>query len=581
MNTANKDNKINGSEALMRSLEAEGVTRIFGYPGGAIMPVYDKIMDFSDRIEHILTRHEQGAIHAAQGYARIKGEPGVVVVTSGPGATNVVTGVSDAMMDSTPLVVITGQVAAGMLGTDAFQETDVVCVMQPISKWATQVRRAEDIPKAVAKAFYIANSGRPGPVVLDITKDAQVGMTEWNGYEKCNFIRSYNPAPALDQDKVAEIATLINESERPMILTGHGVMISRGEKALMEVAEKGDIPVASTLLGLSTFPSGHSLYKGMLGMHGNIGPNVNTNRADLIIAIGMRFDDRITGDTSCYAKQAKIIHIDIDPSEFNKNIPVNVALQADARVALEALAPLIAKKERKEWNNSFKPMDEVERAKVIEREVYPKAARGKMNMGEVVAKVSEATGNKAILVTDVGQNQMFSVRYFKYSEPKSVISSGGLGTMGFGLPAAIGAKMAAPDRTVCLFLGDGGLQMTVQELGTIMQYGTDVKIICLNNNFLGNVRQWQALFFNGRFSQTPMLNPDFVMLANSYGIAAENVSSREQLDDAIRRMVEHKGSYLLNVNIDEEDMVFPMTVAGHPVDEILLNADEQLDLKTV
>lgn len=581
MSTANKDNKINGSEALMKSLEAEGVTKIFGYPGGAIMPVYDKIMDFSDRIEHILTRHEQGAIHAAQGYARIKGEPGVVVVTSGPGATNVVTGVSDAMMDSTPLVVITGQVAAGMLGTDAFQETDVVCVMQPISKWATQVRRAEDIPKAVAKAFYIANSGRPGPVVLDITKDAQVGMTEWNGYEKCNFIRSYNPTPALDQDKVTEIANLINESERPMILSGHGVMIAQGEKALMEVAEKGDIPVASTLLGLSTFPSNHPLYKGMLGMHGNIGPNVNTNRADLIIAVGMRFDDRITGDTSRYAKQAKIIHIDIDPSEFNKNIPVNVALQADARAALEALAPLIAKKERKEWNDSFKPMEEVERAKVIEREVYPKAAKGKMNMGEVVAKVSEATGNKAILVTDVGQNQMFSVRYFKYSEPKSVISSGGLGTMGFGLPAAIGAKMAAPDRTVCLFLGDGGLQMTVQELGTIMQYGTDVKIICLNNNFLGNVRQWQALFFNGRFSQTPMLNPDFVMLANSYGIGAENVSSREQLEDAIRRMVEHKGSYLLNVNIDEEDMVFPMTVAGHPVDEILLNADEQLDLKTV
>lgn len=563
--------KISGADALLQSLICEGVDLVFGYPGGSIIPVYDRLYDYQDQIKHVLVRHEQGATHAAQGYARVTGRPGVVIVTSGPAATNVITGLSDALMDSTPLVVITGQVATPFLGFDAFQETDVVGITQPITKWSYQIRRPEDVAPAVARAFYIASTGRPGPVVLDFAKDAQVGLTEFN-YKKCDYIRSYIPYPEIDDADLQRAADIINASERPMILSGHGVMIANAEKELAEFAEKGDIPVAATLLGLSTMPSSHRLYKGMLGMHGNIGPNINTNRADAIIAIGMRFDDRITGNVKTYAPNAKIIHIDIDSSEFDKNIATTATVHGDAREVLKKLIPLIEPKKRAEWLGTFEQPEKVELEKVIEPAIHPTGER--MTMGEVVNRVSEATGHNAIVVTDVGQNQMLSARYFKYTEPRSILTSGGLGTMGFGLPAAIGAKMGAPDRTVCFFTGDGGLQMTIQELGTILEYHTDVKIILLNNNFLGNVRQWQALFFNDRFSQTPLVNPDFVMIAKAYGLGAEEVKCREELDEAIERMLNHDGAYLINVNIDEHDMIFPMTPAGSNVDHIMLNASE-------
>lgn len=563
--------KISGADALLQSLICEGVDLVFGYPGGSIIPVYDRLYDYQDQIKHVLVRHEQGATHAAQGYARVTGRPGVVIVTSGPAATNVITGLSDALMDSTPLVVITGQVATPSLGFDAFQETDVVGITQPITKWSYQIRRPEDVAPAVARAFYIASTGRPGPVVLDFAKDAQVGLTEFN-YKKCDYIRSYIPYPEIDDTDLQRAANIINASERPMILSGHGVMIANAEKELAEFAEKGDIPVAATLLGLSTMPSSHRLYKGMLGMHGNIGPNINTNRADAIIAIGMRFDDRITGNVKTYAPNAKIIHIDIDSSEFDKNIATTATVHGDAREVLKKLIPLIEPKKRTEWLGTFEQPEKVELEKVIEPAIHPTGER--MTMGEVVNRVSEATGHNAIVVTDVGQNQMLSARYFKYTEPRSILTSGGLGTMGFGLPAAIGAKMGAPDRTVCFFTGDGGLQMTIQELGTILEYHTDVKIILLNNNFLGNVRQWQALFFNDRFSQTPLVNPDFVMIAKAYGLGAEEVKCREELDGAIERMLNHDGAYLINVNIDEHDMIFPMTPAGSNVDHIMLNASE-------
>ena len=563
--------KISGADALLQSLICEGVYLVFGYPGGSIIPVYDRLYDYQDQIKHVLVRHEQGATHAAQGYARVTGRPGVVIVTSGPAATNVITGLSDALMDSTPLVVITGQVATPFLGFDAFQETDVVGITQPITKWSYQIRRPEDVAPAVARAFYIASTGRPGPVVLDFAKDAQVGLTEFN-YKKCDYIRSYIPYPEIDDTDLQRAANIINASERPMILSGHGVMIANAEKELAEFAEKGDIPVAATLLGLSTMPSSHRLYKGMLGMHGNIGPNINTNRADAIIAIGMRFDDRITGNVKTYAPNAKIIHIDIDSSEFDKNIATTATVHGDAREVLKKLIPLIEPKKRTEWLGTFEQPEKVELEKVIEPAIHPTGER--MTMGEVVNRVSEATGHNAIVVTDVGQNQMLSARYFKYTEPRSILTSGGLGTMGFGLPAAIGAKMGAPDRTVCFFTGDGGLQLTIQELGTILEYHTDVKIILLNNNFLGNVRQWQALFFNDRFSQTPLVNPDFVMIAKAYGLGAEEVKCREELDGAIERMLNHDGAYLINVNIDEHDMIFPMTPAGSNVDHIMLNASE-------
>ncbi len=563
--------KISGGDALIRSLICEGVDLVFGYPGGSIMPVYDRLYDYQDKLRHILVRHEQGATHAAQGYARVSGRTGVVIVTSGPAATNVVTGLSDALMDSTPMVVITGQVATPFLGFDAFQETDVVGITQPITKWSYQIRRAEDVAWAVARAFYIASTGRPGPVVLDITKDAQVGLTDFQ-FKKCDYIRSYTPYPAIDMDDVEQVAEMINSAQRPMILSGHGVMISGAEAELAALAEKAEIPVAATLLGLSTIPSAHPLYKGMLGMHGNIGPNVNTNRADLIIAVGMRFDDRITGNVKAYAPQARIVHIDIDASEFDKNIATHATIHGDAKAALQALLPLVKENTHRQWLAEFDEPARVEYEKVVMREVHP--AEGRMTMGEVVNNVSKATGHKAIVVTDVGQNQMFSARYSRFTEPRSIVTSGGLGTMGFGLPAAIGAKMGAPERTVVFYTGDGGLQMTIQELGTIMEYGTNVKIVLLNNNFLGNVRQWQSLFFNDRFSQTPLLNPDFVMIAKAYGIAAESVATREELQGAIERMLAHDGAYLLDVNIDETDMIFPMTPAGAHVDHVMINATE-------
>ncbi len=563
--------EITGAEALIRSLIAEGVDRVFGYPGGAIIPVYDKLYDYTDSLTHVLVRHEQGAIHAAQGYARVSGRPGVIIVTSGPAATNVMTGLSDATMDSTPLVVITGQVNESLLGSDAFQETDVVGITQPITKWAYQIRRAEDIPGAVARAFYIAGSGRPGPVVLDIAKNAQNELLQWAGYKRCNFIRSYLPSPEIPEADLRRVADMINAAERPMIISGHGVMIAQAEEALAQLAEKADIPVASTLLGLSTMPTAHPLFKGMVGMHGNVGPNWNTNRADLIVAIGMRFDDRVTGEVEHYAKNARIVHIDIDASEFDKNVPTSATIHGDARKALEGLLPMVIPAKHTEWLATFDAAHRTEYDTVMRDALGDDDPEGPLRMGEVARKVSIAAGSDPVLVTDVGQNQMLSARYFNYSAPRSIITSGGLGTMGFGLPAAIGAKMAAPQRQVCVFCGDGGFQMTMQELGTIMQYGTAVKIIVLNNDYLGNVRQWQAMFYNNRFSQTPMVNPNFIEIARAYGIEAENVAHRRELDAAIRRMMDWPGAYLLNVRVDERDMVFPMTPNGKPVDYIILD----------
>ena len=564
--------KISGSEALIRSLLAENVKTIYGYPGGAIMPVFDCLYDYKDRIRHILVRHEQGATHAAQGHARVSGEVGVVLVTSGPAATNIITGVTDAMIDSTPLVVITGQVSSSLLGTDAFQETDVVGITQPVTKWSYQIRHANDIAGAVARAFYIARTGRPGPVVLDLAKDAQQGMTEFE-YKECNYIRSYIPYPEINDEEIKKAAELINAAQKPFLLLGQGVVLSHAEQELMEMVEKADIPVGCTLLGLSAMPTDHPLNKGMLGMHGNVGPNIKTNECDVLIAVGMRFDDRVTGDLNTYARQAKVIHFDIDASEFDKNVKTEVSVLGDAKATLSSLIPLLEKKKHTAWIESFAVCEEKEYDKVISKELFP--ADGPIQMGEVVRKVSEATANKAILVTDVGQNQMFGARYFKFTQTRSIVTSGGLGTMGFGLPAAIGAKIGAPERTVCLFVGDGGLQMTIEELGVIMQYGVDVKIILLNNNFLGMVRQWQQLFFHERYSETPMLNPDFVALAASYGITGRDVERREQLDYAIAEMLSHKGAYLLNVAVEEKGMVFPMTPAGSCVTNIMLNVNEK------
>lgn len=564
--------KITGSEALLKALIAEGVDTIFGYPGGQAIPIYDSLYDYKNELKHILVRHEQGATHAAQGYARVSGKVGVTLVTSGPGATNTITGIADAMMDSTPLVVITGQVSSAFLGSDAFQETDVIGITQPVTKWSYQIRSAGDIAWAVSRAFYIASSGRPGPVVLDFAKDAQVEKIEWN-YEKCKYIRSYNPFPEIDDEDVKTVAELINSSKRPLILAGHGIMLSGAEKELAAFAEKTNIPVVNTLLGLSTMPTSHPLYKGMLGMHGNIGPNVKTGESDLLIAIGMRFDDRVTGDVTKYAPNAKVIHIDIDSSEFDKNIKTHATIHGDAKEALIKLVRKVNTADHSEWIESFKECENAEMEKIIRKELCSDS--GPLNMGEVVYKVSQATANKAVLVTDVGQNQMFAARYFCYTEPKSIVTSGGLGTMGFGLPAAIGAKIGAPERTVCLFTGDGGIQMTMQELGVILQYNVDVKIILLNNNFLGMVRQWQELFYDERYSETEMVNPDFVMIAKAYGISSENVETRDDLDGAIQRMLSHKGAYLLNVNVDSKCMVFPMTPAGAAADTIMFSTTEK------
>ena len=566
-------NLISGAEILMRSLIDQGAKNIFGYPGGTIMPVYDKLYDYSDRLTHYLARHEQGAIHAAEGFARVTGETGVVFATSGPGAMNLLTGLNDALIDSTPLVAVTGQVATPFLGKDAFQESDIVSVTLPVTKWTIQVRKPEDIAPAIAKAFYIANSGRPGPVVVDLTKDAQTALAEYKP-EKCEYIRSYQPNPDIKDSVILEAAELINNSKRPLILAGHGIAIAQAEDLLLDLAEKAQIPVGCTMLGLSSIPSSHPLYKGMLGMHGNIGPNINTNKADVIIALGMRFDDRVTGDVKKYAPDAKIIHVDIDASEFDKCVKSDIHVHGCVNQALKKLIPFINEANHQEWLDSFKQHEEAERTRVMDREINASTPDGKMLMGEVITKVSKAFGDDAILITDVGQNQMFAVKYFGFKSPRSIVTSGGLGTMGFGLPASIGAKIGEPDRNVVLFVGDGGFQMTIEELGMIMEYNLGVKIVLLNNNFLGNVRQWQHLFFNGRFSATPMLNPDFRMIADAYGLPAEDVSSRDELDGAIKRMVEHTGAYIINVNIEPTDMVFPMTPPGSGVDEIMLSENE-------
>ncbi|MCQ2132974.1 MAG: biosynthetic-type acetolactate synthase large subunit [Bacteroidaceae bacterium] len=561
------DELITGAEALMRSLEYEGVTTLFGYPGGQIMPTYDALFDHKTTLNHILVRHEQAAIHAAQGYARVSGKVGVAIVTSGPGAMNTITGIADARIDSTPLVVICGQVGASMLGTDAFQEVDVIGVTQPITKWNYQIRRAEDIPWAVARAFFIAKSGRPGPVVLDFTKNAQTTKFDYKP-QTVDFIRSYVPVPQPETDVIAQAAQMINESKRPFMLVGQGVELAGARAELLSLCEKAQIPFGQTLLGLSAAPTDHPLNMGMLGMHGNLGPNVMTNQCDLLIAVGMRFDDRVTGNLHTYAKQAKIIHFDIDPSEIDKNVKVNLAVLGDCKQTLADVARLVSETQHQEWVDSFRPYAEKEYEKVIKPALEP--TEGPLLMGEIVRKVSEATNNEAVLVTDVGQNQMFSCRYFKCTKPRSVVTSGGCGTMGFAIPAAIGAAFGAPDRTVCMFAGDGGFQMTIQELGTIMEQQCPVKLIILNNNYLGNVRQWQYLFFNKRYSFTPMVNPDYELVAKAYGIPCRTVIERKDLDGAIREMLDTDGPFILQCAVKEEDNVLPMTAPGADVDDMML-----------
>ena len=560
-------NFITGAEALMRSLEAQGVDTLFGYPGGSIMPVFDALYDHRDRLKHILVRHEQGATHAAQGYARVSGKVGVCLVTSGPGATNTITGIADAMMDSTPVVVIAGQVGTGFLGTDAFQEVDLVGITQPISKWSYQIRRAEDVPWAVARAFYIARSGRPGPVVLDFAKNAQTDKMAYAPV-KVDYIRSYLPVPEPDEEAIRQAADLINNAQRPLVLVGQGVELGNAQAELRAFIEKAGLPAARTLLGLSALPTAHPLNKGMLGMHGNLGPNINTNKCDVLIAVGMRFDDRVTGNVNTYAKQAQIIHFDIDPAEIDKNIKADVAVLGDCKQTLPAVTALLKPAKHEDWLQSFHTYEEVETEKVIRPELQPSSDM--LSMGEVVRAVSDATHDEAILVTDVGQNQMMSARYFRYKEPRSIVTSGGLGTMGFGMPAAIGATFGRTDRTVCVFMGDGGFQMNLQELGTIMEQQAPVKMIMLNNNFLGNVRQWQAMFFNRRYSFTPMLNPDYLQIAAAYGIPARRVMTREELREAVNEMLSTDGPFLLEACVVEEGNVLPMTPPGGSVNQMLL-----------
>ena len=560
--------QISGGEILLEQLLIQGVDTIFGYPGGAIMPVYDCLYDYMDRLRHVLVRHEQGAIHAAQGYARVKGVPGFVMVTSGPGATNVITGVADAMIDSTPVVVVAGQVSSSLLGTDAFQETDLIGMTTPITKWSYQIRRPEDVAWAVARAFYIAGSGRPGPVVLDFTKDAQTGLATFLP-QHCDFIRSYVPVPAVDEVLLRQAAGMIDSARKPFVVYGQGIVQSGAEKELAAFLDKGDIPAGSTLLGLSALDSSNPHYMGMLGMHGNLAPNIMTQECDLLIAIGMRFDDRVTGDLQTYARNARIIHIDIDPSEIGKNVPVDLGILGDARQVLARLTELISPRTSPEWAMESILCNAVEKHKVIDPEIHP--SEGPLNPGEVIAAVAEACQGKAVILTDVGQNQMLAARYSRFTQSRSFISSGGLGTMGFGLPAAIGAKIGAPDRTVIAFLGDGGLQMTLQELGTIMQEGTGVKIVLLDNNWLGNVRMWQQLFFRQRYSCTRMLNPDFKAIAEAYGIPSVKVETREELGSAITRMLSDDAPFILHAKVREESMVFPMIPPGKSVDEIMLN----------
>ena len=559
--------KILGSEALIKSLLEEGVDTIFGYPGGAIMPIYDSLYSYLDKINHILTRHEQGAIHAAQGYSRVSGKVGVCFATSGPGATNLITGIADAQIDSTPLVCITGQVPSQLLGTDAFQESDVIGISMPVTKWNYQITSSKEIGKIISKAFYIARSGRPGPVLIDITKDAQFSEVDFN-YKKCERIRSYHPYPIINDKKINEASKLINEAKKPLILVGQGVLLSNAENELIKFSEITGIPLASTLLGLSAVSCDHKNYVGYLGMHGNYGPNVKTNEADLIIAIGMRFDDRVTGDTSKYAVNAKIIHIEIDPSEIDKIIKTDVAINADAKEALIGLNKIVQKNSHEEWINEFRECDKIEYEKIIDNEIH--GSYDKLSMAEVIHKISEFTKGKSIIVTDVGQHQMVTSRYYKFTEPNSNITSGGLGTMGFALPAAMGSKIGNPNRDVIAVIGDGGIQMTIQELATISQYNIKVKILILNNNFLGMVRQWQELFFDNRYSFTEMKNPNFNKITDGYGIKNKKLEKREDLDKVIKEFIEFDGPYLLNVIVEKEENVFPMVPSGESVSNIRL-----------
>lgn len=561
--------KISGAEAVIRCLLAEGVDLVYGYPGGAIMPVYDELYKFQDQLHHVLVRHEQGATHAAQGYARATGKVGVAIATSGPGATNLVTGIADAQIDSTPMVCITGQVGRHLLGSDAFQETDIIGISTPVTKWNFQVTEACQIPEIIAKAFYIARSGRPGPVLIDITKNAQFDEFEFS-YEKCTAIRSYVPVPKLKLDKVAEAAALINSAKKPFIVFGQGIILGQAEEQLKAFIEKSGIPAGWTILGLSALPTDHPLNVGMLGMHGNYAPNLLTNECDVLIALGMRFDDRVTGKLSTYAKQAKVIHFEIDPAEVDKNVKTEVAVLGDVKEALNALLPLIDAKSHDLWHNEFKELHKIEVESVINEELNPTNGKG-ISMGETMEMINKHSNGDAIIVSDVGQHQMFACRYAKFNQTKSNITSGGLGTMGFALPASIGAKMGRPDREVVAIIGDGGFQMTIQELGTIFQTKVPVKIVILNNEFLGMVRQWQELFFDNRYASTNMINPNFVAIAEGYYIKSKKVTQREDLDAAVAEMMASKDSYFLEVMVEKENNVFPMIPTGACVSEIRLS----------
>jgi acetolactate synthase-1/2/3 large subunit len=565
---AEKTEYISGSEAVVRSLIAEGVDILYGYPGGAIMPVYDELYKFQDKIHHVLTRHEQGAAHAAQGYARISGKVGVAMATSGPGATNLITGIADAQIDSTPLVCITGQVFSHLLGSDAFQETDIVGISTPVTKWNCQVTKAEDIPGAIAKAFYIAKSGRPGPVLVDITKDAQVAKLDFS-YKKCTGIRSYNPVPKTSQEAINAAAELINNAKKPMIVWGQGVILGQAEEEFKAVIEKAGIPSAWTILGASAIPTAHPLNIGMVGMHGNYAPNKLTNECDVLIAIGMRFDDRVTGRLDAYAKQAKIIHFDIDPAEINKNVKTDIAVLGDSKESLAMLLDALKPNKHDAWLKEFKDLYAIEFEKVIQGDINPK--KEGLTMGEVIKQINIESEGKAAIVSDVGQHQMIACRYAEFNVSKSNITSGGLGTMGFALPAAIGAKMAAPEREVVAVIGDGGYQMNIQELGTIFQQKAAVKIVVLNNEFLGMVRQWQQLFFDKRYASTEMTNPNFVAIAEGYYIKAKKVTKREELADAVKEMMASKESYFLEVCVEKEDNVFPMIPSGASVSDVRLS----------
>jgi len=559
---------ISGAEAVIRCLLAEGVDLIYGYPGGAIMPVYDELYKFQDQLNHVLTRHEQGATHAAQGYARTSGKVGVAVATSGPGATNLITGIADAQIDSTPLVCITGQVAAHLLGSDAFQETDIIGISIPVTKWNYQITRAEEIPEIMAKAFYIARSGRPGPVLIDITKDAQFATFDYS-YKKCTGVRSYRAVPKLDQAQVQAAAAAINGAKKPLIVWGQGVILGEAEAAFKAFVEKTQIPAAWTILGLSALETDHPLNKGMVGMHGNYAPNLLTQECDVLIAIGMRFDDRVTGRLDAYAKQAKVVHLEIDPAEINKNVHADYPVLANCKESLEALTPLVETKKLDTWMARFDELYAKEYEAVIEKDLKP--SKEGLTMGEVMVEINNASKSDAVIVTDVGQHQMVACRYASFVRSKSNVTSGGLGTMGFALPAAIGAKMGVPDRHVVAVIGDGGYQMTIQELGTIFQTGVGVKIVVLNNNFLGMVRQWQQLFFDKRYASTEMTNPDFVTIAKGYHIPAKKVTAREDLAGAVEEMLATEGPYFLEVVVEKEDNVFPMIPTGASLTEIRLN----------